>query len=94
MSAVSSIQMSQADIQTLLMTVQSTERDARRELSNASEEIAELQSKHSREIDDLERQISRKDREKRNLEEELKERHEDLSREREVVREIKVCPHQ
>lgn len=82
--------MSQADMQTLLMTVQTTEREARRDLSNASEEIAALQAKHAREIDDLERQISRKDREKRNLEEELKERQEDMSRERETIRELKV----
>jgi len=82
--------MSRADVQALLMSVQNTEREARRDLSNASEEIAALQSKHLREIDDLERQISRKDREKRNLEDEMKERQDDLSRERETVRELKV----
>ena len=82
--------MSQADVQNLLMTVQNTEREARRDLSNASEEMAALQLKHSREIDDLERQISRKERERRNLEEELKERTEDLGRERETIRELKV----
>lgn len=83
--------MTQADVQALLMSVQNTEREPRRDLSSASEEIAALQAKHLREIDDLERQISRKDREKRNLEEELKERQDDLSRQRESVRELKVC---
>ena len=87
---VSSLQMSQADVQALLLSVQNTEREARRDLSNASEEIASLQAKHLREIDDLERQVNRKDREKRNLEEELKERQDDLSRERETVRDLKV----
>ena len=82
--------MSQVDLQSLLMTVQGTERDARRDLSTASEEIAAMQSKHLRELDDLERQVSRKDREKRNLEDELKERQDDLSREREVIRGLKV----
>jgi len=82
--------LSQVDLQALLNNVQNTEREARRDLSHASEEIAELQAKHSREIDDLERQIGRKDREKRNLEDELKERQEDLSREKETIRELKV----
>ena len=85
--------MSQADVQNLLMTVQNTEREARRDLSSASEEIAALQVKHSREIDDLERQINRKERERQNLEDELKQRQDDLARERETIRELKVGPY-
>ncbi len=83
--------MSQADLQSLLATTQNTEREARRDLSSASEEIAALRASHSREVDDLERQIARKDREKRSLEDELRESRDELSREREVIRELKVC---
>jgi len=83
--------MSQVDLQTLLATTQNTEREARRDLSSASEEIAALRSAHLREIDDLERQVARKDREKRSLEEELKDSRDELSRERETIRELKVC---
>lgn len=82
--------MSQVDLQSLLSSTQNTEREARRDLSSASEEIAALRSSHSREVDELERTIARKDREKRGLEEELKDRSADLSRERETIRELKV----
>src|SRR5690348_6682332 len=61
---VNSLQMSQADLQALLQSTQNTEREARRDLTNASEEIAALRTSHLREIDDLERQVARKDREK------------------------------
>lgn len=73
------------------MTVQNTEREARRDLSSQSEEMAAMQAKYSREIEDLERQVSRKDREKRNLEDELREGRDELGRERDTVRELKVC---
>jgi kinesin family protein C1 len=82
--------LSQEDIRKLLSEVTDTEREKRRELSNASEEIAALSAKYMREIEDLEGQIRRKDREKRNLEEELKESRDELSRERETIRELKV----
>lgn len=82
--------MSQTDLQKLLMTVQNTEREARRDLSNASEEMSAMQSKYQREIDELERQMSRKDREKRNLEDEVRDARDELGRERETVRELKV----
>jgi kinesin family protein C1 len=82
--------MSQADLQALLQSTQNTEREARRDLTNASEEIAALRTAHLREIDDLERQVARKDREKRGLEEELKDSRDELSRERETVRGLKV----
>lgn len=52
--------------------------------------MSALRSAHSREVDELERTIARKDREKRRLEEELKDRSADLSRERETIRELKV----
>ncbi|WVQ93223.1 hypothetical protein IAU59_000288 [Kwoniella sp. CBS 9459] len=86
---ISSLQMSQVDLQTLLQSTQNTEREARRDLSSASEELAALRSAHAREVDDLERTIARKDREKRGLEEELRESRDELSRERETVRELK-----
>ncbi|WWD21164.1 hypothetical protein CI109_105647 [Kwoniella shandongensis] len=86
---ISSLQMSQVDLQALLQSTQNTEREARRDLSSASEEIAALRSAHAREIDDLERTIARKDREKRGMEDELKDSRDELSRERENVRELK-----
>ncbi|OCF35556.1 kinesin family member C1 [Kwoniella heveanensis BCC8398] len=86
---ISSLQMSQVDLQTLLQSTQNTEREARRDLSSASEELAALRSSHAREVDDLERTIARKDREKRGLEEELRDSRDELSRERETVRELK-----
>lgn len=89
-STVSSLQMSQADLQSLLQKTQTTEREAQRNLSSASEEIAALRAAHSREVDELERQVQRKDREKRNMEEELREARDELSRERETVRGLKV----
>lgn len=49
-----------------------------------------MRAAHAREVDDLERQIQRKDREKRGLEEELGDSRDELGREREVVRELKV----
>lgn len=82
--------MSQADLQALLQSTQNTEREARRDLTHASEEIAALRTAHLREIDDLERQVARKDREKRGLEDELRDSRDELSRERETVRGLKV----
>jgi kinesin family protein C1 len=82
--------MSQANLQALLQSTQNTEREARRDLTNASEEIAALRTAHLREVDDLERQVARKDREKRGLEEELRDSRDELSRERETVRGLKV----
>ncbi|WVQ75532.1 hypothetical protein IAR50_005159 [Cryptococcus sp. DSM 104548] len=87
---ISNLQLSHADLQTLLQSTQSTERAARRDLSTASEELAALRAAHAREIDELERTILRKDREKRGLEEEVRDSREELSRERDVVRTIKA----
>jgi kinesin family protein C1 len=85
--------MSQADLQTLLARTQTTEREAQRSLSTVGEELATVRAGHAREIDELERTISRKDREKRNMEDELREARDELSREREVVRGLKVGLH-
>lgn len=82
--------MSQGDLQRILLQTENTEREARRELSTASEEIAALRSAHAREIDDLERTVARKDREKRNLEEEMRDQADELSRERQTIRDLKV----
>ncbi|WVR09072.1 hypothetical protein IAU60_006133 [Kwoniella sp. DSM 27419] len=86
---ISSLQLSQNDLQALLNSTQNTEREARRDLSSASEELAALRASHGREIDELERTIARKDREKRGLEDELGDSRDELSRERETVRELK-----
>jgi kinesin family protein C1 len=82
--------MSHVDLQALLTKTQTTEREAQRSLSTAGEELASLRSAHAREVDELERTISRKDREKRNMEDELREARDELGREREVVRGLKV----
>lgn len=82
--------MSQVDLQKILLQTENTEREARRELSTASEEIAALRSAHAREVDELERTIARKDREKRNFEEEMQDRAEELSRERQTIRDLRV----
>lgn len=66
------------------------EREGRRNLSNASEEIASLKATHMREVEELERQVQRKDREKRGLEDELRESRDEISRERQTVRDLKV----
>ncbi|WWC73102.1 uncharacterized protein I206_107067 [Kwoniella pini CBS 10737] len=81
--------MSQVDLQALLQSTQNTEREARRDLSSASEELAALRAAHAREIDDLERTVARKDREKRGMEDELRDSRDDLSRERETIRQLK-----
>jgi kinesin family protein C1 len=52
--------------------------------------LAALRATHAREIDELERTVARKDREKRNIEEELKDRAEEATRDREAIRELKV----
>lgn len=91
-SLVDQLQMSQSDLQRILQQTENTEREARRELSTASEEIASLRSAHAREIDELERTVARKDREKRNMEEEMRDQADELSRERQTIRDLKVCP--
>lgn len=78
-------------MQQLLQNTQNTEREARKDLSHASEELAALRATHAREIDELERTVARKDREKRNIEEELRDRADEATRDREAIRELKVC---
>lgn len=87
---VSGLQTAHCDIQNVLLTAQNTEREARRELSTASEELSAMRASHAREVDDLERQIMRKDREKSGLEDEMRASRDELTRERETVRELKV----
>lgn len=89
---VSSQQMSQEDLRKLLSEVQDTEKDKRRELSSASEELAVMSARHMRELEDLDAQLRKRDREKRGLEEELRESREELSRDRETIRELRVSP--
>ncbi|KIR26643.1 kinesin family member C1 [Cryptococcus deuterogattii LA55] len=87
---ISTLQSSQESLQALLQSTQMTERAARLDLTSASEEIAALRSSHAREVDELERTIARKDREKKNLEDELRDGRDELSRERDIVRTLKV----
>lgn len=87
---ISTLQSSQESLQALLQSTQTTERAARLDLTSASEEIAALRSSHAREVDELERTIARKEREKINLEDELRDGRDELSRERDTVRALKV----
>ncbi|ORX39129.1 P-loop containing nucleoside triphosphate hydrolase protein [Kockovaella imperatae] len=80
---------SKADFQNLLKSIHDPEREARRELSNASEEIAILQNKHAKEIEEIDAQLRKRERDNRNLEEEIQEVRQKLSDEREAVRSMK-----
>lgn len=82
--------MSQIESQNLIALKQNADREARQHLSAASEELALLRSSHAREVEELEKQVQRKDREKRGLEEELRESRDEISRERQTVRDFKV----
>lgn len=84
------IEQGQQAMQQQLLTSQNEEREARRNLSSAGEEIAALKSKHRDEVDELERQVTKKERERRDLEMELGDVRADLDLTRAEVRELKV----
>lgn len=66
------------------------ELESRRILSGASEEMREMRDRHLQEVDELERQLMRKEREKANLEIELKDLDEKLHEKAEEARRYKV----
>ena len=90
MSPVSELQSQQYNLQTLLSNAQTTERETHNNLNQTGEELAELRRAHAREVEELDATVRRKEREKRNMEEELQEARDELSRERETVRGLKV----
>ncbi|KAI0796103.1 P-loop containing nucleoside triphosphate hydrolase protein [Abortiporus biennis] len=64
--------------------------DRRRELADASEEIDQLKKKHANIVMDLEMDLKKKDRENRELKEDLRMAKSDLERERETVSTLKA----
>lgn len=90
-SLVSKLHTSQTELQTLLQSTQNTEREARRNLSTAGEEIAALREKHRNELDDVERQLAKRERERRDLEDDLRACRADLEEARGQVRDVKAA---
>jgi kinesin family protein C1 len=90
-SPVSKLHTSQTELQTLLQSTQNTEREARRNLSTAGEEIAALREKHRGELDDVERQLAKRERERRDLEDDLRACRADLEEARGQVRDVKAA---
>lgn len=72
-----------------LAAAKSQEMNQRKELVVASDEIADLKKRHQRELMDLEMDMKRKEREARELGDEVRVLREDLERERETVSSLK-----
>jgi kinesin family protein C1 len=88
---VSQLHSSQADLQNLLSSAQTTEREARRNLSTAGEEIVALREKHRAEMDELEHRLNKRERENRDLQDDLKGARSDLESARGEVRDVKAA---
>ncbi|KAF8962008.1 P-loop containing nucleoside triphosphate hydrolase protein [Flammula alnicola] len=72
-----------------LATAKSQELNQRRELVHASDEIENLKKRHNREIMDLEMDVKKRDREIREVSEDLRVCRSDLERERQTVSALK-----
>lgn len=81
----------QAELNAILSQTRDHEREARRNLSTAGEEIAALREKHRGEMDDVERQLAKRERERRDLEDDLRTCKADLEEARGQVRDIKAA---
>lgn len=73
-----------------LAAAKSQDLNRRRELANASDEIDQLKKKHANAIMDLEMDLKRKERENKELKEDLRFCKEDLERARETVSTLKA----
>ncbi|KAJ9106331.1 hypothetical protein QFC21_001477 [Naganishia friedmannii] len=80
----------QQELQTRLNTTQNDEREARRNLSTAGEELAAMREKHRDEVDDLERKLSKKERERKELKEDCKQLRSDLESCKGEARDLKL----
>lgn len=78
------------DLQSVVLNAEDKERENRRALSNGSEELEALRAGHLREMEEVERQLRSKERENRGLLSELAESSEELGRQRDLVRELRV----
>jgi kinesin family protein C1 len=87
---ISTLQQSHAQLQAQLVSSENAERDARRNLSTQGEEMAALRAAHAREVDELERKISRAEREKRELEDDLRRAKDDADAGRREAAELRV----
>lgn len=88
-SKVAELQANHLAISRQLAAAKSQELNQRQELSIASDEIINLKKSHAREIMDLEMDMKRKERELRDLADELRLCRGDLEREREAVSSLK-----
>ncbi|KAL1407621.1 kinesin-like nuclear fusion protein [Vanrija albida] len=73
----------------MLADAQHNERDTRKKLLEASEELASLRATHARETADLQRQLGNKERTNRDLEAEMQISRDDLTRERDALRTLR-----
>jgi predicted RNase H-like nuclease (RuvC/YqgF family) len=87
---VASLEAFRSNLQTELTTTKTQELESRRTMLAAADELAALRSKYSSTVSDLELTISRKDRECRELKEEVEILRGELRRERELVITLKV----
>ena len=78
-------------MQALINAAKNEEKAARANLSTAGEEIAELKSKHREQIDEFQSQLSRRDRERRDLEDDLKACRAELEAANGHVRDVKAA---
>lgn len=86
---VSELQQNHLALSRELATAKDQELNQRRELSNASDEIANIKKMHSMEVMDLEMSLKKRDREIREVNEDLRMCREDLERERTTVSSLK-----
>ncbi|CCM01834.1 uncharacterized protein FIBRA_03902 [Fibroporia radiculosa] len=89
-SKVAELQANQRAMSQQLTAAKNQDIARQRELDHASEEIYELQKRHSRQLEEKETELRRKDREVRELKEELRAFQDDLERERETVKSLKA----
>lgn len=78
------------DLQSVVLNAEDKERENRRALSNGSEEMEALRARHLRDMEEIERQLRTKERENRGLLDELSESSEELGRQRDIVRDLRV----
>jgi kinesin family member C1 len=87
---VNELQQNQQNLSKELAAAKDHNMNQRRELCLASDQIAELKKAHALEVMDLEMSVKKKDRENRELTEDLRLVREDLERERQTVSTLKA----
>lgn len=87
---VQALKNGQQELQARLNSTQNDEREARRNLSTAGEEMAAMREKHRDEVDELERKLSKKERERKELEDDCRDLKNELESSKGEVRDLKV----